>query len=48
MICWCVKFGKQTFLVHIKALIGDRLTYSTCLDVCLDYNILIPCNNKRL
>ncbi len=25
MICWCVKFGKQTFLTHIRSMVDDRL-----------------------
>ena len=25
MICWCVKFGKPTFLTHIRVRVNDRL-----------------------
>ncbi len=37
MICWCVKFGKQTFFAHIRPMIDDRLHKSICLDYPLQH-----------
>ena len=33
MKCWCVKFGKQTFLRHIKVTSDNMLAQFKCLDM---------------
>ncbi len=33
MICWCVKFGKLTFLTHIRAIVDGMLNKSIGLDM---------------
>ncbi len=33
MIYWLVKFGKQTFLRHIRTMSDNRLTWFKCLDM---------------
>ncbi len=37
MICWCVKFGKQTFFTHIGAMVAAGLI-SRYVWICCDYS----------